>query len=191
MNSFVLHMDGALAGWGTSAATSRYRDTADYPQKSHIVGILSAALGYGVGDPRIKQLSDKIDTKILYDYSDKGEIQPDYNTANGDPSDYYDLDGMPEKIQQVDANGGVKKTASVAIKWYRSNPRYNIRISSNDEELIEDLIYAVNHPYYPLYLGRKCCSGDIHVISSDEELSYQKNEIFNKKETRAFLHGLR
>lgn len=190
MNSFVLHMDGALAGWGTSAATSSDKDTADYPQKSHIVGILSAALGYGVGDPRIKQLSDKIEMKILYDYSDKGELQPDFNPVGGDPSDYYDLNGMPEKIWQRDADGKVKKDASLVTKWYRANSRYNVKISSNDEELIEDLIYAVNHPYYPMYLGRKCCSGDIHVISSDEELSYQKNEVFNRKETRAFLHGL-
>lgn len=117
MNSFVLHMDGALAGWGTSAATSRYRDTADYPQKSHIVGILSAALGYRVGDPRIKQLSDKIDTKILYGYSDKGEIQPDYNTIGTPVLSYIAFNCSSILFSSSDERISILSTTSISLTY--------------------------------------------------------------------------
>lgn len=175
MNSFVLHMEGALAGWGTSASTFYYRDTAEYPKKRHVVGLLSAAMGYNRGDPRIKELSDAIDMDIMYDYSDKGDILKDFCSIYNDKTYVYNYDGKPEQVKIPQANGTKSRNGRIFHKWYRVCPRYNIRISSKDDKLIDELVESVEDPCYPMFLGRKCCVGNVYVISCDEELELQKN----------------
>lgn len=168
-HSLILYMEGALQGWGTEKSSIYYREAAKYPKKRSIIGLLSAALGYSYNDPRIEELNEKLDIKIKYKYSNKGELVEDFCTAFGDKSfvesySYFKDNKKRNKlIERVNRKNAVKDPI-VMRKQYRAKAYYYVEISSNDEELIEKIRYAIDHPIYPLYLGRKCCVGMIHVL---------------------------
>lgn len=172
-SSIVIKLEGSLQGWGAPGGSVDFRPVAPYPEKSSIVGMLSAGLGYGYGDPRIAALSEKLDVEILINLSDVGTLKEKIYYVKDADNYNYDACGRQEN-QSLNAKGKHR-----VVKQFRANACYYVRITTDDETLMEEIKAAIANPVYPMYLGKKCCKGTVKIVD-DDEIQRKKDEIFFK-----------
>ena len=77
----LFRLEGPLQSWG-ERSKGDYRDTADFPSKSGIVGLLSCALGLEREDPEIAELNRQLSVIVRADRT--GELITDYHTVSTD-----------------------------------------------------------------------------------------------------------
>lgn len=146
MPTLLIKLQGVLQSYGT-ATTFAYRTTNNQPTKSAIVGFLSAALGYQREDPRIAELA-KLPTAIRIDQS--GEILQDFHMIH------------QVNVQQTrNAKSWHKSSLFAKLpggkrSWrdYLQDAIFIVAIQCN-EKAAKKLDYAIHHPKFQLYLGRK------------------------------------
>lgn len=130
MKTLLLRCNAPLQSWGTSSVYDR-RDTDDMPSKSGIIGILAAALGRKRGE----SLEDLNSISFGVRIDDPGRRIEDYQVTE-----------MGAKLKPNSSNRG-----------YLCDATFLVGISSEDDALIEKLEFAVSHPVFSVYLGRKSC----------------------------------
>ena len=59
MKLLILRLEGALQSWGERSHWD-HRDTAVFPSKSGVVGLLGCAMGLERGDARLAELADAL-----------------------------------------------------------------------------------------------------------------------------------
>lgn len=162
MSNIVIKLEGPLQGWGAPGGTVDFRPVAPYPEKSGVVGLLSAGLGYSYGDPRIAILSEKLDVEFLNIVSDIGTlVEKTYFVKDTDTYN-YDACGRQEN-QCLNDKGGHR-----VVKQFRANACYYMLITTDDEALMDEIKAAIVNPVYPMYLGKKCCKGAVTIVDDDE-----------------------
>lgn len=161
MAQMVFSMSGLMQGFGDSGSTQDFRKCSIVPKDQSIVGLLSAALGYEKNSPKIEELGNKISIQV--DLVKRGRKLEDFQTVNGRRSYVYDANGKVVKqgIKRVD--GGTNYNPIVMRKEYRVGVEYLVTVES-DEETIGMLRDAIRKPYYPLYLGKASCIGNIYLL---------------------------
>ncbi len=127
MSTLLLRLAGPMQSWGIN---SKYeiRRTEPIPSKSAIIGLLASALGRKREDS-VEDLN-KLRFGVRQDLS--GEIRCDYQTAKGE---------KPYIINRYFVEDGI----------------FLVGLESEDIHLIAKLEYALNHPVFHLFLGRKSC----------------------------------
>ena len=134
MKTVLLKFSGPLQSWGTdSHFETRHTDT--HPSKSGVIGMLAAGLGYRRDeDEKIVRLN-KLGFAVRIDQA--GQILRDYHT-----------------VKKYKDNGDFERTY-VTNRYYLQDAVFIIALSSDDEELINDVKKAVTSPYFSLFLGRR------------------------------------
>ena len=134
MKTVLLKFSGPLQSWGTdSHFETRYTDT--HPSKSGVIGMIAAGLGYCRDeDEKISRLN-RLSFAVRIDQA--GLILRDYHTA-----------------RKYKGNGDFDRTY-VTNRYYLQDAVFVVALSSNEEELINDVITAVTNPYFSLFLGRR------------------------------------
>lgn len=134
MKTVLLKFAGPLQSWGTdSHFETRHTDT--HPSKSGVIGMIAAGLGYSRDeDEGLDRLNDLL---FAVRVDQPGQLLRDYHTA-----------------KKYKENGDLERTY-VTNRYYLQDAVYVAALSSNDEDLIDDVISAVTEPYYPLFLGRR------------------------------------
>lgn len=120
-----------LMAFGNQTLTN-YRTTDLQPTKSAIIGMIAASFGYGRGDQRIKQLNDEL--KMSYQVIKPGQIMIDYQNIY---------------VTQ-------KKTNVQEWKYYLADAAFKI-ILTGPLDLLTQIQYQLQHPYFALYIGRRSC----------------------------------
>ncbi|MFA7037318.1 MAG: type I-E CRISPR-associated protein Cas5/CasD [Methanosarcina sp.] len=145
MVTLLLRLSGPLQAWGTDSKFET-RNTQREPSKSGVIGMIAAAMGRGRNDPIADISSLKYGVRI----DQKGTIIRDYHTAHH-PTDYI--------------------RAFVTNRFYLENGCFLVGLEG-EEKILGDIDFAIKHPFYPLYLGRRSCppSGQISLGLRDEEL---------------------
>lgn len=131
MATLLLRIAAPLQSWGIDSKFDTRRTEAE-PSKSGIVGMIASALGLRRDSEEIKSLSDAIRFGVRIDKP--GKLLRDFHTVR---------------------KGG--KTAYVTNRYYLSDAAFLIALESSDESLLEKIQYALSHPVYPLFLGRRSC----------------------------------
>lgn len=130
MPTLLIRMAAPLQAWGVDSKFETRR-TGREPSKSGIVGFLAAAMGYRRNeDDKIAELS-RLNIGIRVDK--EGTLLRDYHTVHG------------------------AKSAYVTNRYYLSDAIFLVGVESDDGELIERLANALEHPVFPLFLGRRSC----------------------------------
>ena len=130
-------MAAPLQAWGVDSKFETRR-TGREPSKSGIVGFLAAAMGYRRDeDDKIAELS-RLNIGVRVDK--EGTLLRDYHTVHG------------------------AKSAYVTNRYYLSDAIFLVGVESDDEELIEKLANALEHPVFPLFLGRRSCPPTLPVF---------------------------
>ena len=144
----LFRLEGVLQSWGERSKWD-YRDTADFPSKSGVIGLLACALGLERDDPEIARLNRELTMVVRADRP--GELIVDYHTVSTD--------------MLLNAEGK-KRTGSGTIVSHRSylqDASFLVGISG-EKALLEKLKDALAAPVWPIYLGRKSCVPSIPVF---------------------------
>lgn len=187
---FMLRLEGPLQSWGEYGKWS-LRETATFPTKSGIVGIIASAMGAGREDPILAELSNAIRIAIRADRP--GSILNDFHTVSGDYSAYVD-DGksksrpsegsiwLSDKVfleKSVYTMIGEKKEPEyntiVTERMYLEDASFYVFVKTTDEwrKRIADALWD---PVWTPFLGRKCCIPSRPILASEYTDYYSLNE---------------
>lgn len=139
----LLYLDGPLQSWGTSAQWD-VRGTDDEPSKSGVIGLLGCALGYGVGDPRLADLSRALRMGVRVDRP--GMRMIDYHTTTG-------------ILRNADGGFSGSDHDPYTIVSYRSylvDATFLVALEG-PLDILTNCAQALQNPKWPVYLGRKAC----------------------------------
>jgi len=137
MSTLLLRLAAPLQSWGDSAKFE-VRGTGREPTKSGVVGLLAAALGISREDADALRPLKELRFGIRAER--EGTLLRDFHTAKN------------------------AKTAYVMYRDYLSDAVFLAGMESSDEAYLQTLLYALRHPVYPLYLGRRSCPVTLPLV---------------------------
>lgn len=135
MATLLLRLAGPLQSWGSDSRFEN-RLTEHEPTKSGLVGMISSALGRRRDEP----VQDLATLHYGVRTDQAGTVIEDFHTARSEKSSY------------------------ITRRYYLSDAVFLAGIESDDREFLEKIAYALNHPEYPLYLGRRSCPPDPKLV---------------------------
>lgn len=139
----LMRLEGPLQSWGERSRWDE-RDTAYFPTKSGVIGLLACAMGICRGDARIGALSDALHVSVRTDVP--GCIITDFQTVSG--------------IIRI-ANGGQRGnkgevTTITSGRQYLEDAAFLVAVTG-ERSLLESCRDALLDPVWTPFLGRKCC----------------------------------
>ena len=146
-NTLFLRLEGPLQSWGERARWS-VRDSAPEPTKSGIVGLLGCALGVA-DDESLRAISQGVRMGVRCDRPGRRII--DYHTVGGG----YDHPMLLTAQGKPKISSGRPHTEQT-WRHYLSDASFLVAVQG-EPDLIARLAEALQHPHWPIYLGRKCC----------------------------------
>ena len=147
----ILRLEGILQSWGEMSKWD-FRDTSELPTKSGIVGLLGCAMGLERDDARLAELNKAIKIAIRADRP--GVRIVDFQTVTGNP--LRKADGKPR------ANGNT----IISRHAYLQDASFTIVIETSPAWKLQ-IVSALRHPIWSVYLGRKCCVPSRPVLESE------------------------
>ncbi|MFE9457044.1 type I-E CRISPR-associated protein Cas5/CasD [Streptomyces californicus] len=149
----LLRLAGPLQSWGTH---SKYlwRDTARFPTRSGVVGMLAA----GLGRERGAALDDLTALSMTVRVDRPGVVLSDYHTVGG---------GLPADEKVITASGKRRseETGTLASKrHYLADASFTLALTSDDADLLHVCAAALRDPHWPLFLGRRSCPPEGPVL---------------------------
>jgi CRISPR system Cascade subunit CasD len=169
MAVLVLRLTAPLQSWG-SGSKFNLRLTEREPTKSGVIGMIAAAFGISRWeDEKIQKLTKlKFGIKVIRE----GDFAIDYQTVHS------------RKYWEDVSNGNVPNGngSYISPRYYLADAIFAVGLEG-DKEQLEKIAYALRHPYFPLYLGRKSCppAGKLVIGIEDGDLktvllNYQDKE---------------
>lgn len=137
----LLRLEGPLQSWGERSHWD-WRDTAEFPTKSGLVGLLSCALGYERTDARIRELSDQLRVAVRCDRA--GIMTVDYHTVTA------------EVMRNAEGKARSSGNTIVSHRQYLQDASFLAAVTGPGE-LCERIDRAMKKPRWPVFLGRKSC----------------------------------
>ncbi|MCI7238192.1 MAG: type I-E CRISPR-associated protein Cas5/CasD [Anaerococcus sp.] len=131
MSTILLKFASPLQAWGTDS-NFNIRHTDLHPSKSALIGMIGAAMGYKRDQDKEIQALNSLDFGVRSDQI--ANITSDY---------------------QIARNEYIEKEVYLTKRYYLEDSIFLVAIGSSDEKLIENIEYALKHPYFQLFLGRK------------------------------------
>lgn len=127
MKTLTIKLASSLQSYGDSAHFG-YRTTYRQPSKSAVLGMIAAALGYRHDDPRIRDLN-QLSFAVRTDQLEKQLVD----------------------FQTIDVG---KRAPKLSHRYYWMDAIFIVAIAGDDAQ-IDHIEYALHHPKFQLYLGRK------------------------------------
>lgn len=144
MKTLQIKLAAPLQSYGDEASFSR-RTTALFPSKSAIIGMIAAAQGLHREDERISSLNQ---LAFAVRIDQPGTILSDFQTVEWK-----------------------KDTRKITYRNYLQDAVFVVAIGSDNGDLITQIQYALHHPRFQLYLGRRSnpIAGVLHTKLTDGE----------------------
>ncbi|NKY87914.1 type I-E CRISPR-associated protein Cas5/CasD [Nocardia veterana] len=166
MSVLVLRLAAPLQSWGVASRFAR-RETQQYPSKSGILGLISAARGHRRIDPIEDELTGlAFGTRI----DQQGSLVRDFQVA-------VSLDG--------------RNQYPLSQRYYIADAVFTAYIQG-DRNLLDGIREALRRPSFPLYLGRRSCPvteplvlGDIRemtLIQALQEVPWEASERYRRRQ---------
>lgn len=142
----TFRLEGTLQSWGYHSKLN-YRDTADFPTKSGVVGLIACAMGLKRDDPRIPELSNALTMAVRADR--KGTIMVDYQNVG----------------KTVQSDGKITDRTLQTWRNYLQDASFFV-VLEGEEELLDEISNALSHPVWTPYLGRKNCASSMPILAT-------------------------
>ena len=145
MTGLLLRLAGPLQSWGEHSAFG-VRDTARFPTRSGIIGLLACAQGL----PRDQSLDRYTELEITVRIDRQGVILEDFHTVGG---------GYPRHLTVPTAEGKRRPPQQATIvsrRHYLSDAAFVVAVTGGSE-LINALAAALERPVWQPFLGRRSC----------------------------------
>lgn len=169
MKTILLKLKGPMQSWGTSSHFET-RNTDYYPSKSALIGIIAACFGYRrEQEQEIKELNE-LDFALRIDQP--GTLRRDYHIA-----------------QSYEETGELKNTY-VTNRYYMEDAVFIVAISHANDQRVEEIYEALQHPYFSPFMGRRSCPVPLDfiikmteedAITALEKLEWQAAEWYKNK----------
>ncbi|MFF2744124.1 type I-E CRISPR-associated protein Cas5/CasD [Kitasatospora sp. NPDC058048] len=141
----LLRLAAPLQSWGETGRFNE-RDTAPFPTRSGVIGLLAAALGRKRGD----DIADLAALSLTIRTDRAGEVLRDLHTVGG---------GLPA-ARTVTTAEGKKRTGPTATllshRYYLADAVFTAVVTAVSEDL-DGWAEALRNPHWPPYLGRRSC----------------------------------
>ena len=132
MATLLLRLAAPLQAWGADSKFET-RKTNREPTKSGVIGLLAAALG--LRRDETTQLARLAQLQFGVRVEREGRLLVDFHMARNEEKD----------------------RSYVTYRHYLEDAVFLVGLSSEDTELLRELEWALTHPAFPLYLGRRAC----------------------------------
>ncbi|MFI6585531.1 type I-E CRISPR-associated protein Cas5/CasD [Embleya sp. NPDC050493] len=153
-SGLLLRLAAPLQSWGERSHFTEERDTAAFPTKSGVLGLLSCALGRHRGqandDLRRLNLTVRVDRP--------GYVLRDLHTVGG---------GLAPKDTVQTAKGGTRSANTSTVyghRLYLADAAFVCALTGQDEAILDRCADALTAPRRPLYLGRRSCPPEGPVL---------------------------
>ncbi|WP_331742938.1 type I-E CRISPR-associated protein Cas5/CasD (plasmid) [Streptomyces sp. NBC_00868] len=146
MTGLLIRLAGPLQSWGERSAFSAVRDTAPFPTRSGLTGILAAAEGL----PRGAALDGYAELEFTVRIDRPGVLLTDYHTVGG---------GFPARLTAATSGGKNKGDAVVTRRHYLADAVFVVAVTGPDQR-IKEIGTALQKPHWAPYLGRRSCVPD-------------------------------
>ncbi|MFC9856164.1 MULTISPECIES: type I-E CRISPR-associated protein Cas5/CasD [unclassified Streptomyces] len=164
----LLRLTGPLQSWGLHSHFNE-RDTAAFPTRSGVIGLLASALGRHRDQP----IDDLTALNMTVRTDRPGVLLRDLHTVGG---------GLPAKATVTTAEGK-KRTGDTGTllthRYYLCDAAFTIALTTPhpqnaDHTLLNHCAKALRNPRWPLYLGRRSCppEGPVLLAHSDDALHH-------------------
>ncbi|MEW2164663.1 type I-E CRISPR-associated protein Cas5/CasD [Streptomyces sp. NPDC007084] len=171
----LLRLAAPLQSWGEHSHFTD-RDTASFPTRSGVIGLLAASLGRPRGEP----LTDLTRLSLTVRSDRPGIRLRDLHTVGG---------GLPPKATVTTAEGKKRSGETSTLlshRYYLADAVFTIALTapltaeSTEAEradihgLLKRLECALRSPKWPLYLGRRSCppEGPLFLARTDDALRH-------------------
>jgi CRISPR system Cascade subunit CasD len=154
MPCLLLRLQGPLQSWGVTSRLED-RDTAAFPTKSGVVGLICAALGRD----RSESPADLAALRMAVRVDSPGIRRSELQTAGGGK-----WKGAPYRILR--AGGGFSTDAVLSTRHYLMDATFLVGFEG-DGELLEQVHAALKNPARFLALGRRACPPSEPVFLED------------------------
>ncbi|ARQ72266.1 type I-E CRISPR-associated protein Cas5/CasD [Streptomyces marincola] len=161
----LLRLAGPLQSWGEKSHFTD-RDTARFPTRSGLVGMLAAALGRERGEP----LDDLTALSLTVRVDRPGILLTDLHTVGG---------GLPNRDTVTTAEGKKRSGTTATLlsrRAYLADAVFTVALVSTDggpdADAMTRYAEALCEPRWPFYLGRRSCppEGPVLLAQSDRPL---------------------
>lgn len=139
MAVLLLRLSAPLQAWGTENSKFEIRKTGREPSKSGIVGLLAAALGIRRNEPEKLRELNALRIGVRIDRA--GKLLRDYQTVQAKPP-------------------------YVTSRYYLSDAVFLVGLEG-ERELLKRIEFALSHPVFPLFLGRRSCPPTLPIVLDD------------------------
>lgn len=139
MATLLLRLAAPLQSWGTDSKFE-IRRTDRQPSKSGVLGLVAAALGYRRDDDAAIQSLHALRFGVRVDREGQ-QLLNDLHNAH------------TEQFWATDDT----KYAYITHRYYLADAIFLVGLESDDEALLQQIADALQHPAYPLFLGRRSC----------------------------------
>ncbi|MFI9042032.1 type I-E CRISPR-associated protein Cas5/CasD [Streptomyces sp. NPDC053726] len=164
----LLRLTGPLQSWGLHSHFNE-RDTAAFPTRSGVIGLLAAALGRHRSEP----IDDLAQLSLTVRTDRPGVPLRDLHTVGG---------GLTAK-ETVTTAEGKKRTGDTGTllthRTYLADGAFTVALTApgghgDTDVLLARCAQALRHPRWPLYLGRRSCppEGPLLLGESDDALHH-------------------
>jgi CRISPR system Cascade subunit CasD len=143
MSTLLLRLAGPLQSWGADSKFTA-RTTRHEPTKSAILGLIAAA----EGRRRTDSIEDLLGLRFGVRIDQPGVMMRDYHTARRMLID--------KNTGHYRFNDNGKDRMPISNRYYLSDAVFLAGLEA-DCSLLEGIEYALLHPQFPLYLGRRSC----------------------------------
>ncbi|MEU8764276.1 type I-E CRISPR-associated protein Cas5/CasD [Streptomyces sp. NPDC048659] len=164
-HGLLLRFTGPLQSWGTHSHFNE-RDTAPFPTRSGVIGLLAAALGRRRDEP----IDDLARLSLTVRSDRPGVILRDLHTVGG---------GLPAKATVTTAEGKKRSGATATLlthRTYLADAAFTVALTHPDgnHPILQTCADALTHPHWPLYLGRRSCppEGPLLLGATDDALHH-------------------
>ncbi|MGW4382461.1 type I-E CRISPR-associated protein Cas5/CasD [Kitasatospora sp. NPDC004531] len=138
----VLRLAAPLQSWGVRAAFNEYRDSADHPTRSGVLGLLACALGH----PRGSAPGDLAQLDLAVRVDRPGTPMEDLHT----------IGGQSRAGVVPSADGGTRPGAVLTRRAYLADAAFTVALTG-PTALLRTVSDALDHPAYTPFLGRRAC----------------------------------
>lgn len=151
MTVLLLRLEGPLQSWGSNSRFTE-RKTQHEPTKSGVIGLLAAALGRRRED----SIDDLVTLRFGVRIDQPGNYEQDFQTEH--------TRVWNQKARLWD----FKNSLPLSQRYYLSDAVF-VAAFEGSSELVYACASALEHPVFPLYLGRRSCPPSSKVFLGVEE----------------------
>lgn len=158
MSTLLLRFKAPMQSWGIRAKFDS-RSTERVPSKSAVIGLIAGALGRRRSEP----IDDLNTLRFGVRVDNEGRLLRDFQTAKN-----------PNKKTSVYGKPGIYRD-------YLADAAFLVGLEG-DDSLLNDIDYAIKHPVFPIFLGRRSCPPEGRV-----SLGIRKLSLFNALKLEPWL----